>query len=191
MTDDRPVVLVVEDEPPLVEIYSRWLEADHEVRSATSGEAALSTLDDDVDLVLLDRMMPEMSGDEVLAELRRRGFDTLVMMVTAVEPGLDIIEAGVDAYLTKPLERDLLLSAVDRLLDRRNYSALEREFYRLVSKRAVLENTTADQEPDGEGRYADLERRIETVRREMDRQVLDSDEDFVALVREIERGGDQ
>ncbi len=188
MSDDRPVVLVVEDEPPLVEIYGRWLEADHEVRTATTGEAALSAVGEDVDLVLLDRMMPGMSGDEVLAELRERGHDTLVMMVTAVEPGLDIIQAGVDAYLTKPLERDHLLMAVERLLERRTYSALEREFYRLVSKRAaLLSSRGADWE--GDERFAALETRIEEVRAEMDARSLDSDEEFVALVRELERGG--
>jgi CheY-like chemotaxis protein len=81
-TDDRgaepamPVVLVVDDDEDLAETCEYWLEAgQYEARVANSGEEALKVVDETVDVVLLDRRMPTLSGDEVLAELRDRGFD--------------------------------------------------------------------------------------------------------------------
>jgi len=52
---DVPVVLAVEDEPPLLEIYASWLEDDYDVRTAGSGEEALEQFDGDVSVVLLGR----------------------------------------------------------------------------------------------------------------------------------------
>ena len=65
-------VLVVDDEPDIAESYEMWLQEDHDVEMATSGEAALEALDESVDVLLLDRRMPEMSGDEVLRALADR-----------------------------------------------------------------------------------------------------------------------
>jgi len=59
-------------------------------------------IDETVDVVLLDRMMPGMSGQEVLAAIRERGLDCRVAMVTAVDADFDVIEMGFDEYLGKP-----------------------------------------------------------------------------------------
>jgi len=58
---DRPVVLIVEDEPYVAETYRLWLREDYEVEMAHDGDEGLSKLDADVDVVLLDRMMPGLS----------------------------------------------------------------------------------------------------------------------------------
>ena len=87
MTDDElPLVLVVEDEPDLADLYATWLKIDYSVRTAYGGEEAVEQLDDEIDVVLLDRRMPGLSGDEVLTKIRERGIDCYVSMVTAVEP---------------------------------------------------------------------------------------------------------
>ena len=151
---DNPVVLVVEDEPDVGETYELWLAGDYEVRRAASGAAALETLDEDVDVVLLDRMMPGMSGNEVLAELRERGHDARVAMVTAVDPDFDIVEMGFDDYVTKPPTREALVETITDLLERSERADRVREYQSLLSKRTVLEAEKSEAElaePDGVG----------------------------------------
>ena len=190
----RATVLVVEDEAPLVDIYARWLEADHRVRTAQNGEVALERLDESVDVVLLDRLMPGMSGDEVLEAMEDRGLNPRVAMVTAVEPDFDIVRMGFDDYLTKPIDREELLTTVDRLLSRTSFADLEREYYALVEKQAALQSAKSAEELDRSEEYADLRRRIETLKGELDAVMPELDDgDFVAMVRDIEAdtdGGD-
>jgi len=185
----RATVLVVEDEAPLVEIYARWLEGDYRVRTAQNGEAALERLDESVDVVLLDRLMPGMSGDEVLAAIEERGLNPRVAMVTAVEPDFDIIRMGFDDYLTKPIDREELVSTVERLLARASFADLEREYYALIEKQAALQSAKSTEELERNGEYADLRSRIEALSRELDSVMPELDDgDFVAMVRDIEAG---
>ncbi len=189
MGSDEPTVLVVEDEPPLIEIYARWLEGEYEVRTAQNGSEALEQIDDEVDVALLDRLMPGMSGDEVLAEIRERAPDCRVAMVTAVEPDFDIIRMGFDDYLTKPVEKEMLLETVERLLARSNYKGLEQELYSLVSKRSALQSAKSAQEISSSEEYAELESRIEELQSEIDAAMPEMESgEFVAMVRDIESG---
>jgi len=81
-TADGPRVLIAEDERMLAKAYGRFLE-ECEVTVVYDGAAALEAYDDH-DVVLLDRMMLEYSGGEVLSALRDRGVDVPVAVVTAV-----------------------------------------------------------------------------------------------------------
>ncbi len=67
-------VLVVDDEQGLADLYANWLEDRYTVHTSYNGTDALETLSQEIDVVLLDRRMPDMSGDEVLTEIRNRGF---------------------------------------------------------------------------------------------------------------------
>lgn len=187
MGGDKPTILVVEDEQALLDIYEQWLSANYEVRTATDGEAALDRLDNDVAVVLLDRLMPGMSGDEVLTAIRERTDECRVAMVTAVEPDFDILEMGFDDYLTKPVEHEELEETVDRLLARSSFADLERELYALASKRAALQSSKTSDELADDDRYRDLEARIETLREQLDETLPDvSTGEFVAMVRELD-----
>ncbi|MFW5964626.1 MAG: response regulator [Natronomonas sp.] len=190
--DRKPTVLVVEDERALIELYVRWLEDDYEVLTAEGGEAALEQFDDSVDVVLLDRLMPGMSGDEVLAELRERTTECKVAMVTAVEPDFDVITMGFDDYLIKPVEREELLETVQRLLSRSEFAELEQELYALSAKQAALRSSKPDEELAESEEYADLESRLAGLRSELDAALpgMESDE-FVAMVRDIEGESDE
>ena len=139
MNDDRPTILIVEDEPDVAETYELWLASDYDTRVAANGEEALDEIDETTDVVLLDRMMPRMSGDEVLEEIRERGFECSVAMVTAVDPDFEIIEMGFDDYLTKPPTREELVGAVEDMLSRTEYADDVREYRSLLSTRAALE----------------------------------------------------
>ena len=185
--DTQPTVLVVEDERALVELYVRWLEDDYEVLTATGGEAALEQFSEAVDVVLLDRLMPGMSGDEVLDEIRAQGTNCKVTMVTAVEPDFDVISMGFDDYLTKPVEREELLETIDRLLSRAEFDDIEQELYALSSKQAALQASKPKEELEENDEFAELQARIDELRLELDTTLPEmNDDEFVAMVRDIE-----
>ena len=187
---DRPVVLVVEDEPDVAETYELWLANEYEIRRAESGPAALESIDDEVDVVLLDRMMPEMSGTEVLTEIRDRGYDCRVAVVSAVEPDFDVIEMGFDDYVTKPPTRDGLRETVADLIERGARGERVQEYRSLLAKQSALQAEKREPELEASEEYAELEARIETLRDELrdDRERLLDDAEFVGALREFDEG---
>jgi DNA-binding response OmpR family regulator len=182
---DEPVVLLVEDEPDVAETYEIWLDTEFTVHVAPTGEEGLELLDEDVDVVLLDRRMPGLSGDEVLERIRERGLDCRVAMVTAVEPDFDILEMGFDAYLTKPVDSETLRTTVRNLLERSTYDALLQQYFSLVETQATLEATKSRAELADSEEYATLQSDIEDLRAELSDTLgdIEDDEDFIATIR--------
>lgn len=180
-----PQVLVVEDEPDLADLYRQWLTDDYEVLVANEGGAALSALDADPDVVLLDRRMPGLTGDEVLAEIRELGLDCRVAMVTAVTPEADVVELGIDDYLVKPVSAPDLRAVVERL-HRRNAHARElQDFFALASKKAVLDHD-ADAATRSTEAYAELEAALEAQAQALDARLQELDrDDFEALFYDL------
>lgn len=174
-------VLVVDDEQGLADLYANWLEGRYTVHTSYNGTDALETLNQDIDVVLLDRRMPDMSGDEVLTEIRDRGLPCRVAMVTAVEPDFDVVEMGFDDYVTKPVTEDQLLDVVDSLLSRRQYDDRIQELFSLMSKRHVLEAEKSDADLATHDEYTTLVEQITEIRSSLDERVRSfDDEDFRA-----------
>ena len=187
---DPPVVLIVEDEPDVAETYNLWLQDEYEVRMAENGSEALDQLDPSVDVVLLDRMMPGLSGDEVLERIRDSNSDCRVAMVTAVEPDFDILEMGFDSYLTKPIRSEELHDTVSNLLERSTYDDLLQQYYSLVEKQATLEATKSSAELAESEEYQDLTDRVEELKGDLSGTLggVENDEDFIATLRELSNG---
>ena len=189
---EQPTVLVVEDEPDLADLYAAWLGGDYRVHTAYGGQEALETLDDldnEIDAILLDRRMPGLSGDEVLAAVRERGIDCRVAMVTAVEPDFDILAMGFDDYLVKPVSSDTLRDTVVGLLRRNEYDSGVQELFSLTSKKAMLEAEKSTSELADNEEYQELSARIERLRTDVDeslRAVTEDDEEFEGLFREFD-----
>ena len=116
MPTENVTILAVDDERGLVDIYRTWFDDEYDVRTAFGGREALSAFDDSVDLVVLDRRMPGLSGDEVLETLREEGHDCPVVMVTAVKPEEGIVELPFDEYAVKPIDKEELLETVEQAL---------------------------------------------------------------------------
>ena len=183
---DQPVVVVVDDEPDLADLYTAWLGDSYEVRTAYGGEEAIELIDGTADVALIDRLMPERSGDEVLEAVREQGHDCQVAMVTAVEPDFDIIEMGFDAYLVKPVLRDDLRETVTRLLTRGTYDAQVRELFSLASKRAALMTQKDPVELERNEAYQRLDERFEELRDDLDQTVAELDaRDFEVTLRRL------
>jgi DNA-binding response OmpR family regulator len=118
----RARILVVEDEPRLGEILRLYLEREgHAVTVVTDGRAAIDAVDaEPVDLVVLDLMLPGVSGEAVLTAIRERG-DTPVLIASAKRSDLERIAGlrmGADDYLAKPFNPHELTARVAAVLRR-------------------------------------------------------------------------
>lgn len=118
-------ILVVDDEPNICDSLSRTFSFHgYDVAVAHDGKEALDVIPrEQPDLVILDVMMPEMSGIEVCSQLRASGDDRPILMLTArgeVSDRVAGLDAGADDYLSKPFELAELLARVRSLLRRTN-----------------------------------------------------------------------
>ena len=125
-------ILVVEDEQHLAEgLRFNLIAEHHDVEVVDTGEAALAQLSAKptyFDLVILDVMLPGITGFGVAAHLRRAGQFVPVLMLTARGRPEDVLqgfESGADDYLPKPFELPILLARVQGLLRRREWFQLD------------------------------------------------------------------
>ena len=180
-------MLVVDDEELVADTYAVLLENRYETHVDYGGEAALEAVDESVDAVLLDRRMPDVDGDEVLARIRDRGLTCKVIMATAVDPDLNILEMDFDDYLCKPIDQETLVDTLDHHVDSTSPAreGLD-EFFSLVSKLSVLEAEQTATELEASAEYDRLTRRAEELERDLRKDVADFD-DIVETYREIDR----
>lgn len=174
----QPSVLVVDDDESIADLYSEMLETDYEVTTAYGGEDALKLIDDRHDVVLLDRRMPGKDGSNVLAELRARGYECRVAMVTAVEPDLEIIEMPFDDYLVKPASKGEIRAIVERLYLLGQYQERHFDLSSRRVKRNVLETELSEQELSQSEEFVELQARIEELEAEMQYIETELNEEF-------------
>ncbi len=116
-------ILLVEDEPGLVLTLSDLLAAEgYQVETATDGLKGLArATSEPFDLIILDVMLPGKNGFDVCREIRQRGVDVAILMLTAKTQVIDRVvglKLGADDYLPKPFDPSELLARVEALLRR-------------------------------------------------------------------------
>jgi PleD family two-component response regulator len=126
-SERRPRILIADDNPQGVELLEAYLSgSDYELAVATDGEDTLAKVNSfQPDLILLDVMMPKISGFEVCKRLRRDPAtrDIGIIMVTALDQHSDIdraVDAGAHDFLSKPIDKTGLLIRVRSLLKSRD-----------------------------------------------------------------------
>lgn len=172
-------ILVVEDEQDLADMYAAYLDDEFTVSVVYGGQDAIDALDESFDIVLLDRRMPVVTGNEVLAYIEEQGYDCRVAMVTAVNPDFDIIDLRIDDYLVKPVSHQDITETVDRLLKLDAYNDRMRELTSKKLKRNVLEleKTKAELAESEEfqqlnDEIADLEAEVDSITSDLDRESI-------------------
>jgi DNA-binding response OmpR family regulator len=188
MSDSPPVLLIVDDEREVADLFATYVDDPYDVRVAYNGEDALDAYDESVDFVLLDRRMPDMAGDEVLSEIRSRPGECRVAMVTAVDPDFDVLDMKFDAYLTKPITEAELRETIENLGARATYREEIQQYFSLVTKRAALRAEKHPGALEQDERYQALETEIEALESELG-DIVDTltVEDYSEMFNELSR----
>ena len=186
---EQPRVLMVDDERKVADAYALRLDSVADVTVAYGGREALDVIDEEAppDVVLLDRHMPGLSGDEVLDRIREREVRTRVIMVTAIDPDLGILDMPFDDYLSKPAEREDLRAAVDQQCQVLAYELLG-EFFGMESTRAVLAAELTAEEVESHDELADIEDRLSVTEARV-RNLLPEAGELLSAFSGIDRAG--
>lgn len=122
MADKRANILVVDDEPKILEVVVSYLESKgFRVFSAQGGQKALEIFDrENISLLILDLMLPDMSGEEICRAIRRKSRVPIIMLTAKVEENdlLQGLQTGADDYITKPFSLKVLHARVEAVLRR-------------------------------------------------------------------------
>lgn len=163
-------ILVVDDDRELQENIIEVLEdADFDVCAAANGDAALQKLaQKNIDLVLLDLIMPVMGGMEALAQIKRRFPKVRIVMMTAfstVDSAVEAMRNGADDFVTKPFKIDDLLMTIRRILEEDRFFACD-ETLNIDSVLKCLANSIRRNilwllQNEGQMRFMDIARRLE------------------------------
>lgn len=110
-------ILVVEDDEKIARVIQLELEyANYKIDIAHTGKSALERLENEnFDLILLDVMIPELNGLEVLRRVREQNEDVKIIMLTARDAVMDKVsglDSGANDYMTKPFEIEELLARI-------------------------------------------------------------------------------
>lgn len=175
-----PLVSIVEDDEDLADLYAEWLKDSYRIRTAHSADEAKATIDDEVDVVLLDRMLPGISGDELLDWIQAQGFRSRIAVITGVSPDFDVIEMGFDTYLQKPTSRGEVRDTVRMLLTRTMYDQRVQRYLVLQSKKRVLEEEMNDTDLEANQNYQRLSVELREIRSELGYLLRNLDEEYFA-----------
>ena len=122
MSKHNKNILAVDDEPKILEVISAFLEAKgYAVYAAENGRQALELLDkNNISLVLLDLMLPDMSGEQVCAAIRKKSRVPIIMLTAKSDEAsqLNGLGIGADDYITKPFSLKMIAARVEAVLRR-------------------------------------------------------------------------
>ncbi|HEY2015654.1 MAG TPA: sigma-54 dependent transcriptional regulator [Bryobacteraceae bacterium] len=143
--DSRGKVLVIDDEVDIREGLELLLTSEgYSVELAQNGTEGLQKMESHAyDLVLLDLMMPDRSGMEVLQEVRERDRETPIFMITAygsVEAAVQALKLGASDYFSKPWDNEKLIIEIDRMIARRRLEYENTHLRRALKQRYSFPN---------------------------------------------------
>jgi DNA-binding NtrC family response regulator len=145
-------ILVIDDEEVLQDVLTVLLRREgHQTHSAFSGEEGLEMLDrEEVDLVLLDLMLPGMHGMEVLREMRRKHPDVVVVVITAfssIESAIEAMREGAFHYIPKPFKNEEVLLTLRKGLEQRRLTTENRSLREQLRQRFGFDNILGKSKP--------------------------------------------
>jgi DNA-binding NtrC family response regulator len=147
----RGRILVIDDEPDIRESLEALLSQEgYRVELAANATEGLKRLESSAyDMVLLDLMMPDKSGLQVLDEVRARDLETPIFMITAygsVEVAVQALKHGASDYFSKPWDNEKLLIEIDRMISKRSLERENTELKRALKQRYSFPNIVGKSE---------------------------------------------
>jgi DNA-binding NtrC family response regulator len=144
-------ILVIDDEPDIRDSLEALLtQENYQVTLAPNATEGLKRLETSAyDLVLLDLMMPDKSGMQVLQEVRQRDTETPIFMITAygsIEVAVQALKHGASDYFSKPWDNEKLLIEIDRMLSKRRLERENTELKRALKQRYSFPNIVGKSE---------------------------------------------
>ncbi len=160
----KRTIALVDDEPSIRKLVDFQLTSvwGHQVRQYGDAETFLTELDDEVDVVILDVMLPGMSGVEALEEIRHRDPDLPVIVLSAqdsVETAVRMLKLGAIDYLGKPVDSDRLESSLKTAVQLRDLSREVRRLRERMASSVTFENIIA-----GHGEMQEVFRLVSKVK---------------------------
>jgi two-component system response regulator PilR (NtrC family) len=145
-------ILIVDDEEVLQDVLTVLIQREgHTTVSAYSGEEALDLLErEEVDLVLLDLMLPGMHGMQVLKQIRQRHPDMVVVVITAyssIESAIEAMREGAFHYIPKPFKNEEVLLTVRKGLEQRRLATENRSLREQLRQRFGFDNIIGKSKP--------------------------------------------
>ncbi len=145
-------ILIIDDEEVLQDVLSSLIRREgHLVSQARSGEEGLDVLDrEDIDLVLLDMMLPGIQGREVLRQIRLRDPDQVVVVITAyssIEGAIEAMREGAFHYIPKPFKNDEVLLTLRKGLEQRRLQSENRSLREQLRQRFGFEQIIGKSKP--------------------------------------------
>src|SRR5262245_19041589 len=145
-------ILIIDDEEVLQDILTVLIRKEgHTPLTASTGEEGLAILErEEVDLVLLDLMLPGMRGMEVLREVRRRDPDQVVVVITAfssIESAIEAMREGAFHYIPKPFKNEEVLLTIRKGLEQRRLTTENRSLKEQLRQRFAFDNIIGKSKP--------------------------------------------
>ena len=161
--------LVVDDDDELRRNICEILSGRFEVVEAEDGTTALTKLEDDnIDLVLLDLMMPDMSGMDVLKRIKEISPKTKVIMITAfatISNAVEAVKHGASDYIAKPFKIDVLMTTIRRVIEEarfeENLKKMDLDFTLSSLSNPIRRHILIFLEENGSMRLMEICRRLE------------------------------
>jgi len=145
-------ILVVDDEEVLQDVLTALIRKEgHRTFSARTGEEALTILGrEEIDLVVLDLMLPGMSGQEVLRQVRKEDPDQVVVVITAyssIEGAIEAMRIGAFHYIPKPFKNEEVLLTIEKGLEQRRLAKENRALKQRLRESFGFENIIGKSQP--------------------------------------------
>jgi DNA-binding response OmpR family regulator len=147
----------------IVETYAESLQDEYDVDTATSVAEALGVIDDDHDVVVIDRQLSREADVVVVDELQKRGVDCRIVLVLDEEPSESVLELGCTDYLVTPVDGQELTETVRRVLRIGEYVDRRRELGSKKLTRNVMEVEHSEHELADDESYRELNAEIERL----------------------------
>ncbi|MBN1384499.1 MAG: sigma-54-dependent Fis family transcriptional regulator [Elusimicrobia bacterium] len=150
MTELKPTILVVDDQQSVIESFKVLLEDHYNVITASSGKEALEKVKkEDINLVLLDILMPDLDGIEVLRQIKDLNDELDIIMVTAVKTvktAIQFMKLGAYDYIIKPFDVDEISASIVKVLEKQKLNREIAYFRSELSKPVMFDNIVGNSE---------------------------------------------